>query len=152
MSDFATPEPRLYIDGKFTPARSGRTYDVIDPATEEVYAACADAGPEDMEAAIAAAARAFDETDWSTNHAFRQRCLQQLREGLLKEAEHLRQIVIHEVGMPIQVTYGPGMDTVLADMQWVIDQIGTYEWERKLGVHEFFGMKSERLVLSLIHI
>ena len=32
---------------------------------------------------IAAARRAFDATDWSTNHAFRHRCLQQLQDGHL---------------------------------------------------------------------
>ena len=65
------PETRLFIDGELTPAASGRTYPNINPATEQVAGETADAGPEDMERAIAAARRAFDETDWSTNHAFR---------------------------------------------------------------------------------
>ena len=42
----------------------------------------ADASPEDMDRAIAAARRAFDETDWSTDREFRKRCLLQLQEAL----------------------------------------------------------------------
>ena len=77
------PETRLFIDGELVDAASGRTYPNVNPATEEVMGEVADAGPEDMERAIAAARRAFDETDWSTNHAFRHHCLQQLKDGLL---------------------------------------------------------------------
>ena len=76
------PETRLFINGQLVPAASGRTYPNINPATEEVLGNVADAGPEDMERAIAAARRAFDTTDWSTNHAFRLRCLTQLRDAL----------------------------------------------------------------------
>ncbi|RLA40546.1 MAG: aldehyde dehydrogenase, partial [Gammaproteobacteria bacterium] len=75
------PEARLYIDGELVPAASGKIYDNINPATEEVIGQAADAGPEDMDRAIAAARRAFDESDWSTNHAFRLKCIKQLQDG-----------------------------------------------------------------------
>ena len=69
------PETRLYIDGELRDSATGRTVDNINPATEEVLGTATDAGAEDMEQAIAAARRAFDTTDWSTNHEFRKRCL-----------------------------------------------------------------------------
>ncbi len=75
------PETRLFIDGELCAAASGKTYPNINPATEEVMGQVADAGPADMDRAIAAARRAFDETDWSTNHDFRLKCLQQLQTG-----------------------------------------------------------------------
>ena len=83
------PESRLFIGGELVQAASGRTYPNINPATEEVMGEVADAGPEDMERAIAAARRAFDETDWSTDHTFRLHCLKQLKAGLLAEMESL---------------------------------------------------------------
>ena len=43
-----------------------------------------------MDAAIAAARRAFDETDWSTNVELRVRCLRQLHQALLDHADELR--------------------------------------------------------------
>ncbi len=76
-----TPESRMMIDGELVGADSGKTFDNINPATEEVAGTVADAGPEEMKRAIAAARRAFDETDWSTNRAFRKRCLEQLQAG-----------------------------------------------------------------------
>ena len=61
------PESRLLIDGELVDASHGKTFDNVNPATEEVLGQVADGSPEDMERAIAAARRAFDETDWSTN-------------------------------------------------------------------------------------
>ncbi len=68
-------EVRMLIDGELVEAASGKRFDNINPATEEVLGEVADASADDMQRAIAAARRAFDETDWSTNHAFRKKCL-----------------------------------------------------------------------------
>ncbi|MCA9512082.1 MAG: aldehyde dehydrogenase family protein [Myxococcales bacterium] len=146
MPDFSQPETRLFIDGDFRAARSGRSFDNVDPATEEAFGICADAGPEDMREAIDAAQRAFDATAWASDVALRKRVLTQLREGLEKEKEHLRLQTVREVGSPIQLTYGPQMQSVLDDMQWVIDLLDRYAFEHEIGVHEFFGMKSQRIV------
>ena len=90
-----------------------------------------------MDRAIEAARRAFDETDWSTNPAFRQRCLQQLKDALDKEKETLRSQLVTEVGTPIMLTYAVQQDSCIEDMQWEIDLIDRYEWERALPPHEF---------------
>ena len=63
------PEAKLYIDGVMRRAAGGKTYDNIGPWTGEVVGKAADASAADVEEAIAAARRAFDTTDWSTNHA-----------------------------------------------------------------------------------
>jgi aldehyde dehydrogenase (NAD+) len=62
-----TGEERMLIDGKLIEAQSAKRFDNLNPATEETFGQVADAGAEDMWRAIAAARRAFDETDWSTN-------------------------------------------------------------------------------------
>jgi aldehyde dehydrogenase (NAD+) len=144
VADFSQPEGRLYIDGEFRDARSGAVYDNVNPATEEAIGQVADAEAADMEDAIAAARRAFDETAWSTDRALRKRCLQQLREGL--EKENLRGQTVAEVGAPLQLTYAVQGDSVIADLAWVTDLIDTFAWERELPVQEFFGMKSRRVV------
>jgi aldehyde dehydrogenase (NAD+) len=146
MADFSQGEGRLYIGGELRAAKSGRTYGNINPATEVVIGQVADAGREDMDAAIAAARRAFDTSDWSRNHALRQRCLVQLREGLMKHKDDLRKQTVAEVGCPIALTYAIQGDSVIADMTWVTDLISRYAWERELPVNEFMGNKSRRLV------
>jgi aldehyde dehydrogenase (NAD+) len=56
---------KLFIDGKFVDAASGKTFESIDPGTEAPIATVAQAGKDDAEAAIAAARKAFDRGDWS---------------------------------------------------------------------------------------
>jgi aldehyde dehydrogenase (NAD+) len=140
-------EHRMLIDGKLTEAGTGETFENVDPATEEVIGQVADASPEDMERAIDAARRAFDETDWATNPDFRKRCLRQLRDALDRSREELRPQVVAEVGTPISLTYAIQQDSCIEDMQWEIDLIDRYEWETELPAHEFMGLKSGRRVL-----
>jgi aldehyde dehydrogenase (NAD+) len=140
-------EPRMLIDGKLVDAEGGATYDNINPATEHVIGPVADASPADMERAISAARRAFDETSWTTDRAFRKACLAQLKDALDKHKEELRPQIVAEVGTPIGLTFAVQQDSCIDDMQWDIDLIDRYEWERELGEHEFFGMRSNRLVV-----
>lgn len=146
MSDIQS-ESRMLIDGKLVTAQGDRVYDNINPATEEVIGQVADAAPEDMDAAIGAAHRAFHETDWSTNLEFRSRCLRQLQAALDKHREDLRPQIIGEAGAPLQLTYAVQQDSCIQDMLWDIEVAEKFTWEEELGVHEFFGMKSQRLVI-----
>jgi aldehyde dehydrogenase (NAD+) len=146
MTMAEAPESRLLIDGKLTDAQSGRTFANINPATAEVAGHVADGGVDDMDAAIAAARRAFDETDWSTNRAFRKTVLQQLVDALDRHKDDLRPHIVTEVGCPIMLTYAVQLDSSITDMQWDIDMIDRMEWEYDLPVHEFMGMRSSRRV------
>jgi aldehyde dehydrogenase (NAD+) len=144
-----TPETRLLIDGELVEAESGRRFDNINPATEEVLGQVADAGHQDMGRAIGAARRAFDETDWPTNRAFRRRCLEQLQEALEAEREQLRAELVAEVGTPVMVTYSAQLDAPLADaFRWPAKNIDQFQWERPLPDGEAFGIHSRRLVVK----
>jgi len=83
---------------------SGEQFDNLNPATEEVLVRSPDADHEDMEQAISAARRAFDETEWSTNRALRKRCLEQLQGALESEREQMRAEQVAEVGTPVMIT------------------------------------------------
>jgi aldehyde dehydrogenase (NAD+) len=126
-------EPRMLIDGQLVDGEAG-TFANIDPATEEVLGEVADASKADMQRAIDAARRAFDETGWSTDRALRKHCLEQLREALEAEKEALREELILEVGCPRMVTHGPQLDAPLADALTVPAKlIDEYPWETDLG-------------------
>lgn len=126
-------ETRMLIDGKLVDGQAG-TFTNINPATEETLGEVADASKADMHRAIDAARRAFDETDWSTNHALRQRCLLQLQEALESEQEELREELILEVGCPRAITHGPQLDAPLADgLRYPAKLIDEYPWENSLG-------------------
>jgi aldehyde dehydrogenase (NAD+) len=139
-------EERLLLDGELVEAAHGAKYENINPATEEVIGLAADASGEDVDRAIAGCRRAFDETDWATNHSLRARCLRQLQEALLERTEDLRPMYVAEVGCPIIMTYGPGIDVPLQSLSYYADFLEKYEWTEDLGVAEVFGMKSHRWI------
>ncbi|MCW2524421.1 MAG: aldehyde dehydrogenase [Frankiales bacterium] len=137
----------MLIDGELVDAASGRTFDNINPATEEVLGQVADASAEDMQRAIAAARRAFDETSWSTDHAFRARCLMQLQAAIAAEIEELRAELVAEVGTPIMVTRLAQLDSPFEDaFAWPAKYIEEFAWERELALTSPFGVRSRRYV------
>ncbi len=140
-------EERMLIDGELVEATGGRCYDNINPATEEVLGRSADGTAGDMDRAIGAARRAFDDTGWATDIAFRRKCLEQLQAALMENREILRPQIIGEVGAPLGLTYAVQQDTCIDDMSWDIGVAVDYEWERELPISDFFGMKSRRLVV-----
>ncbi len=126
-------ESRMMIDGKLVDGQGG-TFTNINPATEEVLGAVANASRADMHRAIDAARRAFDQTDWSTNRAFRKRCLEQLQAALEAEREDLREELILEAGCPRLLTHGPQLDAPLADaLTYPAKLIDEYPWDNDLG-------------------
>ena len=133
----------LLIDGKQV-AGSGSTFDIVNPATEEIVGQAADATAEDMSAAIAAARNAFDTTDWSRDHALRARCLRQLRDALLAHADEFREITVAEVGCPVFLTHGPQLEGPITDLGYFADLAETYEWTRDLGEAKPMGLKNRR--------
>jgi acyl-CoA reductase-like NAD-dependent aldehyde dehydrogenase len=126
-------ESRMLIDGKLVDGGAG-TFTNVNPATEEILGEVADASKADMHRAIDAARRAFDESDWSTNHAFRKRCLEQLQTALEAEKEALREELILEAGCPRMMTHGPQLDAPLAGaLTHPAKLIEAYPWETDLG-------------------
>jgi aldehyde dehydrogenase (NAD+) len=142
-------ESRMLIDGKLTEAESGRRFANINPATEEVLGEVADGSATDMDKAIGAARRAFDESGWTTDRALRKRCLLQLQEAIEAEREELRAELIAEVGCPVLITYGPQLDAPLEDaLRWPARMIDDFPWERDLEVGTAFGTRSWRKVIK----
>lgn len=139
-------EERNLIDGKLVGASNGGTFDNINPATEEVIGVCANATRQDIETAIAAARRAFDESDWSTNHAFRSKCLKQLCDALDRSRELFRRVVVAEAGSPLLLTYTIQCDGCIDAMPYWADLANGYEYERKLADIRFMGQRQGRIM------
>jgi aldehyde dehydrogenase (NAD+) len=62
--DVKIGQTRLLIDGQWRDAVSGRTFETINPATEEVIAHVAEADKSDADLAVSAARKAFEEGPW----------------------------------------------------------------------------------------
>ena len=135
----------LLIDGALTHGRAG-TFVTLNPATEEPLGDAADADATDMDRAITAARRAFDDTEWSRDVGFRVHCVRQLRDALNDEIETLRDITVFEVGAPITGTYGPHLQGPVDDLSFSADTAETYPWSTDHGEAAPLGVRTRRRV------
>jgi acyl-CoA reductase-like NAD-dependent aldehyde dehydrogenase len=124
----------------------GRTYVSINPATGEELAQAPDASVVETEAAIAAARRAFDSTDWATNVALRVRCLRQLQESMLKHRDELAALTIADAGHTVGLTMGPALDDPIKLLAYYADLAETFNWREDLPDLESYGVVNERWV------
>ena len=60
MPDISNPETRLFINNEWVYAESKKTFKTVNPATEEVICEVQEAGPADVDKAVAAAKAAFE--------------------------------------------------------------------------------------------
>jgi aldehyde dehydrogenase (NAD+) len=139
-------EERLLIGGELRPARSGRTFETLNPATEEVLGVVADGGDDDLDEAIAAARQAFDTTDWSTDVERRVSGLRQLQAAFLAHADEIRAMTVAETGSPVGLTASAQLDDPVASLGWVADLLEGYQWETDLGDAAPLGIASHRWV------
>ena len=98
---------RLLIGGKWVEALSGKTSETRNPATEEVLTTVAEAGVEDINAAVVAARRAFEAPTWSgiSPHA-RSRLLYKIADLVEQNAEELAVLETLDMGAPLSATRG----------------------------------------------
>ena len=92
-----------HIDGAWVDARDGERFDVFDPATGEVIATAPDSKAVDVEAAIDAARRTFDEGTWwpGTPGRERGRILLRAADLVRREQERLARMESLDSGKPI---------------------------------------------------
>jgi aldehyde dehydrogenase (NAD+) len=146
MSGSFVPESRMLIDGELVASITGAEFDNVNPATEDVLGQVADGSAADIDRAITAARRAFDESEWAGNRALRQRCLEQLQNAVESEREQLRAELVAEAGTPVAITYSAQLDWPLADaFRWPAKMIEEFPWERRLPDTDLMGI-SRRVV------
>ena len=91
------------IGGERVPAADGRTTDLVDPSTGEVFGTAPLSGPEDVERALRAASDAFEGWRDSTPSE-RQRALLKIADALEARAEELVAAECQNTGKPVQLT------------------------------------------------
>jgi len=93
---------KLLIDGKWVDAQSGETFETRNPATDEVLTKVAEGGKADIDRAVKAARKAFEEGQWrklSCSH--RARLLLKLADLIEKHAEEFAELETLDNGKPI---------------------------------------------------
>jgi betaine-aldehyde dehydrogenase len=99
----AYPVQQLYYDGKIQQATSGKTFKSIDPSTAKPLAEVQTASGSDIDAAVAAAQKAFP--SWSqTPHMIRSRILLKAVELLRARNDEIAKVETHDTGKPFSET------------------------------------------------
>jgi len=103
-ADFVTQAHHIYIDGRFVEAASGKTFPVYNPATGDVIAQVPEAEAEDVNRAVLAARRAFDEGPWTRmSPSERGRLLWRLGDLVEKHLDEFAEIESVDNGKPYAV-------------------------------------------------
>ena len=91
-----------YIDGAYVPSASGAMFDVLNPATNGVLATVTCGGADEVERAVSAARRAFDEGPWPRMKASeRAAVLRKIAATIRDNADELITREVADIGMPI---------------------------------------------------
>ncbi len=92
-----------FINGEWVPAADGRSLEVINPATGEVYLSSPLSGAEDVDRAYSAAAKAFE--SWrETTPSDRQQALLKFADAIESRADEIVAVESENTGKPIAIT------------------------------------------------
>ncbi|MDQ0376218.1 aldehyde dehydrogenase family protein [Amycolatopsis thermophila] len=127
VREFVSGTKQLLIGGQWVNAASGRTFSTFDPATGEKITEVAHGAAEDVDRAVAAARRAFDDGPWSrTTPSERQRLIWRMGDLLLARAEQFAQLEALDNGKSVAVAQG-------VDVAWSADIFHYYAgWATKI--------------------
>src|SRR5215470_17093910 len=104
VEEFTAAPRQLFIDGKWAGAASGKTFETPDPATGETLAHVAEGDAEDIDRAVNAARRAFDEGPWGRmTPSERGRIIWKIGDLILEHLDELAQLESLDNGKPFAV-------------------------------------------------
>jgi phenylacetaldehyde dehydrogenase len=104
VEDFVATPRQLFIDGQWTDAASGQTFETPNPATGETLASVAEGDAEDINRAVRAARRAFEDGPWSRmTPSDRGRLIWKIGDLILEHADELAQLESLDNGKPVGV-------------------------------------------------
>jgi phenylacetaldehyde dehydrogenase len=107
VEEFTAAPRKLFIDGQWVDAASGRTFETPNPATGETLAAIAEGDVEDINRAVRAARNAFESGPWRRmTPSDRGRLIWKIGDLILEHADELAQLESLDNGKPVAVARG----------------------------------------------
>ncbi len=118
------PRNEAFIDGRFVPAASGRTFDDIAGRDGRVITRVAEGGVEDIDSAVTAARSSFDDRRWADmSPAKRKIILLKLAESIRANREGLALLESLDVGKPIRDALAVDVPSSAKTIQWYAETI-----------------------------
>ncbi|ASK62339.1 betaine-aldehyde dehydrogenase [Virgibacillus phasianinus] len=111
VEEFLQGVKGLYMNGEYMESESGKTFEVLNPATEEVIAHVSEAQEEDIDRAVTAAKKAFEEGEWTKMEAAeRSHLIYKFADLLDENREELAQLEALDNGKPYEVALEDDVD------------------------------------------
>ena len=118
------PRNELFIDGRYVAAASGETFDDIAGRDGTRITRVANGGLEDVDRAVAAARRSFDDRRWSDQApAARKKVLLRLADLVREHLDELALLESLDVGKPIRDTLNVDVPSCATTLQWYAETI-----------------------------
>ncbi len=128
-------DARFYIDGQWVERPDAPRLQVINPATEEVMGQIAAGSAADVDLAVAAARRAFDEFS-QTSVADRRALLERIRDLLEERSEEFAQTMVAEMGAAITFSRAGQVHFGIEHVRVAIEVLKDFDFETQVnGVH-----------------
>ena len=128
VKDYISKPRQLLIDGQWVDAQSGKTFAVFDPSTGQHIATVAEADAADVNLAVAAARRAFDDGPWAKmKPAERARLLWKLSDLMEAHADELAELESLDNGKPVTVAKAADVPFAIETFRYMAG------WPTKLG-------------------
>jgi acyl-CoA reductase-like NAD-dependent aldehyde dehydrogenase len=119
-----TPRSEAFIDGRFVPAASGRTFTDIAPRDGRPIAEVAESDATDVDRAVSAGRAAFEDRRWADQSPKdRKRVLLRLAERIRADREQLALLESLDVGKPIRDTVSVDVPSCATTIQWYAETI-----------------------------
>ena len=134
-------EGRAFIGGEYHHAASGRTFDCLSPIDGKLLVKVADSAADDVNAAVAAARRAFDSHVWSGLNPRQRKAILLRWAGLMRE--HLDELSLLETldaGKPIGDTTSVDVPGAAYCVQWFAEAIDKIGGEVAPADHHLVGL------------
>jgi len=115
---------QAFIDGRWTDAASGKTFECISPIDGRVLARVAECGSQDVDRAVAVARRAFDKGDWSNARpTHRKKVLVRFAALINEHADELALLETLDMGKPISDSLNVDVAASVRCMAWTGEAI-----------------------------
>ena len=132
VEEFTAAPQKLFINGQWTDAASGRTFATPNPATGETLANVAEGDAEDINRAVRAARQAFDDSPWARMTLFdRGRLIWKIGDLILEHADEF------------------GIDNSCALEAFINYRIWCNRRTEELGSNRRHGLRFARFFLAL---
>jgi aminomuconate-semialdehyde/2-hydroxymuconate-6-semialdehyde dehydrogenase len=142
----SVPTPLHFINNEFVPARSGGTFEVVDPATEQLTTMAARGDVLDVEAAVKAAKDAFDGGAWSrAKPSFRRKVLFKAADLIEARSDEIIKLQSLEMGGPIGPAH-PGPHPMIERSAW---NFRFFAEEQELAGNESFNRDDSLLTYTM---